>query len=233
MNKILPDAREAVADVPDGAVVLIGGFGGSGLPANLVQALVAQGARNLTVVCNDAMEWLPLVQSGQVRKLIAGFTTHPLKPEVTGLIDGLVKAGRLDAETLPHGTLEERIRAGAGGIAAFYTPAGVGTMVEEGKEKRVFNGREYLLEMALKADYALVKGWQADRWGNVVCRLSTGNHNIVMAMGARTTIAEVEEVVALGELDPNRVDIPGIFVKRVVQAPKIVRWFIKGEDPVS
>jgi 3-oxoacid CoA-transferase A subunit len=232
MNKVVLSLREAVADIPVGAVVLIGGFGGSGLPSHLVNALVEQGARDLTIVCNDPQEWLPFAHSRQMRKLISGFTNHPLRPEWTRLIDGLVKEGQLEVETVPHGVLEERIRAGGAGFAAFYSPIGIGTMVEGGKEKRLFEGREYLLEMALKADYALVKGWKADRWGNVVTRLAAGNRNITMAMGARITIAEVEEIVELGELDPNRVDIPGIFVNRVVQAPKVVRWFIKGEDPV-
>ena len=230
MNKIVPSVREAVADIPHGASIIIGGFGGSGAPFNLIQALVEQGARELTVMCNDPMEWLPLVTNGRVRKIISGFTGHPLRLEVTEMVDRLVKEGKMEAETLPHGTIEERIRAGGMGIAAFYTPAGVGTQVAEGKEKRVFQGREYILETALKGDYAFVKGWKADRWGNVVTRLAAGNRNITMAVGARITIAEVEEIVKLGGLDPNRIDIPGIFVKRVVQAPKVVKWLVKGQD---
>lgn len=225
MNKIVRTPQEAVADVPDGAVVLVGGFGGAGLPGNLIDALVAQGARELTIACNGSAEWESFVESGQASKIIAGFTGHPRRHEIHALANSLVMAGKLEVETVPHGTLEERIRAGGMGLAAFYTAAGAGTVVAEGKEKRVFDGREYLLEMALKADYALVKGWKADRWGNVVCRLSAGNRNITMAMGARVTIVEVEQIVEVGELDPNRIDIPGIFVQRVVQAPKIVRWF--------
>ncbi|MEE9202479.1 MAG: CoA transferase subunit A [Dehalococcoidia bacterium] len=229
MDKVVSNLAEAVAGVRDGSVVLIGGFGGSGVPYNLIEALLAQGARGLTVVSNDPMEWFPFAEQGRAGKVISGFTSHPVRPEITQVVEEMVRSGRLEAEAVPHGTLEERIRAGGMGIAAFYTPAGVGTPVERGKEKRTFNDREYLLETALKGDVALIKGYQADRFGNVVCRLATGNRNIVMACDAELTIAEVEEIVPVGSLDPNRVDIPGIFVDRVVQAPKVVRWLVRGE----
>lgn len=224
MNKIVGDLQQAVSDICDGATVLIGGFGGAGTPHNLINALVECGARDLTVIANSAVQWWPLVESGRVRRVIAGFTNDPRRPSVTRLVNKLVAEGKLQMETLPHGTLEERLRAGGMGIAAFYTAAGVGTEVEQGKEKRVLAGREYLLEYALRADFALLKGWKADRWANVTCRLGAGNRNIIMATAAKTAIAEVEEIVPLGDLDPNRIDIPGIFVHRVVQAPTVIRW---------
>ena len=229
MDKVFSTPWEAVKEVRDGSVVIVGGFGGSGVPYNLIEALLDQGAKDLTVVSNDPMEWFPFAEKGRVRKVISGFTNHPVRAEITEEVEKLVRAGKLEAEAVPHGTLEERIRAGGMGIAAFYTPTGVGTPVEEGKEKRAFNDREYLLETALKGDVALIKGYQADRFGNVVCRLAAGNRNIVMACAATLTIAEVEEIAPPGSIDPNRVDIPGIFVNRVVQAPKIVRWLVRGE----
>ena len=229
MDKVFSTPWEAVKEVRDGSVVIVGGFGGSGVPYNLIEALLDQGAKDLTVVSNDPMEWFPFAEKGRVRKVISGFTNHPVRAEITEEVEKLVRAGKLEAEAVPHGTLEERIRAGGMGIAAFYTPTGVGTPVEEGKEKRAFNGREYLLETALKGDVALIKGYQADRFGNVVCRLAAGNRNIVMACAATLTIAEVEEIAPPGSIDPNRVDIPGIFVNRVVQAPKVVRWLVRGE----
>lgn len=224
MNKIVEDIRRAVSDVPDGATVLIGGFGGAGTPHNLVHALIERGARDLTLVANSAVQWWPLVERGQVRRVIAGFTGDPRRPSVTRTINKLVAEGRLQMETVPHGTLEERLRAGGMGIAAFYTAAGIGTEVEAGKEKRLLDGRPYLLECALRADFALIKGWKADRWANVACRLGAGNRNVIMATAAKTTIAEVEAIVPLGDLDPNRIAIPGIFVHRVVQAPKVAWW---------
>jgi 3-oxoacid CoA-transferase A subunit len=229
VDKVFSTPREAVKEIRDGSVVIVGGFGGSGVPYNLIEALLAQGAKDLTVVSNDPMEWFPFAEKGRARKVISGFTNHPVRAEITEEVEKLVRAGKLEAEAVPHGTLEERIRAGGMGIGAFYTPTGVGTPVEEGKEKRAFNGKEYLLETALKGDVALVKGYQADRFGNVVCRLAAGNRNIVMACAATLTIAEVEEIVPPGSIDPNRVDIPGIFINRVVQAPKVVRWLVRGE----
>ena len=179
MDKIVADLDQAVSDIADGATVLIGGFGGSGTPYNLLNALVRKGVRHLTVVSNSAAQWWPLVENGQVRKVVSGFTNHPLRPSVTKAVNRLVLDGKLEVETVPHGTLEERLRAAGMGIAAFYTPAGVGTDVGQGKERRTIAGREYLLEYALAADFALVKGWKGDRWGNIVCRLGAGNRNII------------------------------------------------------
>ena len=232
MNKVVAGIEEAVADILDGAIVLIGGFGGSGNPYNLIEALVKQGAKNLTVVCNDWTQWSPFLENKQVRKLIAGFTNHPFRPEVAEITERAYEAGELELETAPHGTLSERMRCGKMGIPAFYVRTGVGTVVESGKEKRAFDGKEYILEHAIKGDFSLIKGYKADRWGNVVCRFAAGNRNIDMAGAARVTIAEVEEVVNAGELDPDRIDIPGIFVDRVVQAKKIWRW-LAGHETIG
>lgn len=233
MNKVYGSCAEAVADVWDGATVLVGGFGGSGTPFNLVDALVAHGARDLTIVGNSPPEWLPFVQAGLARKIISGFTNHPIRPQITEMVEGLIRDGKLEAETVPHGILEERIRAAGAGIPAFYSPVGVGTPLEAGKEKRALEGKEFLLERALRADFALVKGHKGDRSGNITCRLAAGNRNITMAQGGTATIAEVEEIVEAGELDPNRVDIPGIFVQRVVRAPKVSRWLSEGAGSVD
>lgn len=230
MNKLVPGLKEALADCHDGAVVLIGGFGGNGNPFNLIEALGEQGARDLTVICNDFSQWGPLVLNKQVSRLISGFTAHPMRPEYGEAVKEQLEAGIMqEAMTVPHGTLEERIRAGGMGIAAFYTPTGVGTSVAEGKEMRSFDNKEYILETALKADFALVKGYKADRLGNCVCRLSARNRNVIMATAARCTIVEVENIAEVGELDPENIHIQGIFVDRVVKAPKVTRWMVGHE----
>ncbi|MDP6782704.1 MAG: 3-oxoacid CoA-transferase [Dehalococcoidia bacterium] len=224
MDKSVTDIDQAVSDIQDGATILIGGFGGSGTPFNLLNALIRKGARKLTVVSNSSAQWWPLVESGQVSRIISGFTNNPRRSVVTDTVNKLVLEEKLRVETVPHGTLEERLRAAAMGIAAFFTTAGVGTDIEKGKRKEVFGSQEYLLEHALHADFALVKGWKGDRWGNIVCRLGAGNRNIIMAAAGKTTIAEVEEVVELGTLEPNRIEIPGVFVQRVIRAPKVTVW---------
>jgi len=230
MNKIVPDVKEAIADVHDGAGVIIGGFGGNGNPFNLIEALAEEGPRNLKVYCNDFSQWGPLVMNRQVSYLMSGFTAHPMRPEYGKAVEEQMEEGIMrEAVTVPHGTLEERIRAGGMGIAAFYTPTGVGTQVEEGKEKRVFDGREYLMETAIKADFALVKGYQADRFGNVICRLSSRNRNVIMASAAKITIVEVEEIADVGDLDPEKIHIPGIFINKVVKAPKVQQWLVGRE----
>jgi len=231
MNKIVDDVKQALADVFDGAVVLIGGFGGSGNPHNLMNALVEQGARGLTIVSNDWTQWTALLENGQVRSLISGFTNHPFRPETTKLAEELCQENKLELETVPHGILEERIRAAKVGISAFYCPVGVGTVVEQGKEKRNIDGKECLLQHSLKADFALIKGYKGDRLGNIQCRFAAGNRNITMAGAATVTIAEVEQTVEAGEIDPERVNIPGIFVDRVVKMPKLVRWLDGHEVP--
>lgn len=230
MNKIVNSLEEAIADIQDGSVILVGGFGNSGTPHNLVQAIIKKGVKKLTIIGNGSSEFYPFVQAGIASKIVGGFTNSPIRPEVTNTVEKQIAEGKLEAETIPHGTLDERLRAGASGIAAFYTQAGIGTEVAKGKEKRMFGGKKYMLETALRGEFSIVKGYQADRWGNVYCRLSATNRNLTMAMAADITIAEVEEIVELGQLDPEKVSIPGIFVRRVVKAPKIVTWLVREKE---
>ena len=217
MNKILPNAEAAVADIFDGATIMVGGFGLSGIPENLIEAVVAKGARNLTVISNNAgLEGIGVgrwLENGQIKKIIGSYVGD------NKLYEELVRMGKLEADLIPQGSLSERIRAGGAGIPAFYTPTGVGTVVAEGKEVREFNGRPYLLEHALKADFALIKAWRGDRWGNLVYRKTTRNFNPMMATAARITIAEVEQIVELGALDPEAIVTPGIYVQRIIQGP--------------
>ncbi len=215
MNKLFPSADAAVADIPDGASIMVGGFGLCGIPENLIDALCRKGVKNLTVISNNAgvdhFGLGKLLDTGQIRKLIGTYVGE------NRVLEDLVLRGAIEMELNPQGTFAERIRAGGAGIPAFYTPAGVGTVVAEGKEQREFDGRRYLLERALRADFALVKAWKGDRWGNLIYRKTARNFNPVMATAARVTIAEVEELVDLGELDPNCVATPGIYVKRIVR----------------
>jgi 3-oxoacid CoA-transferase A subunit len=224
-NIVYATFDEAVAGIPDGATIMVPGFGGVGVPRNLLEALSRQGAKDLTVVSNnhgvldDQIDVGTLVETGQVRKMICSFTapTHPsrITPFVQKYNDGEV-----DAELLPQGTLAERIRAAASGIGGFYTPASVGTELADGKEHREINGRVYVLEYALPADYALVRAWKADTLGNLQFRLAGRSFNPIMAMAAKTTIVEVEnDIMAPGELDPDHVDVPGVYVHRMVRIP--------------
>jgi len=217
LNKILPNAESAVADIFDGATIMVGGFGLSGIPENLINAVRAKGVRNLTVISNNAgLEGIGVgrwLENGQIKKIIGSYVGD------NKLYEELVRKGQLEADLIPQGTLSERIRAGGAGIPAFYTPTGVGTVVAEGKEVREFDGRPYLLERALKADFALIKAYRGDRWGNLVYRKTTRNFSPMMATAARTTIAEVEEIVELGALDPEAVVTPGIYVDRIIQGP--------------
>ena len=217
MNKILPNAEAAVADLFDGATIMVGGFGLCGIPENLIEAVRARGVRNLTVISNNAGvegfgvgRWL---ENGQIRKIIGTYIGD------NKLYEELVMKGQLEADLIPQGSFSERIRAGGAGIPAFYTPTGVGTVVERGKEVREFDGRPYLLECALKADFALVKAWRGDRWGNLVYRKTARNFNPMMATAARVTIAEVEEIVELGALDPEAIVTQGVYVQRIIQGP--------------
>jgi 3-oxoadipate CoA-transferase alpha subunit len=223
IDKITPSVELAVAGIKDGAVIMLGGFGQAGTPFNLVQALVEQGAQDLTVISNSISQAAPLVEKKRVRKLIASFPIWVDRTRPNPL-DEQVPAGNIELVTMPQGTLAEAIRAGGAGIAAFYTPTGAGTFVEEGKEKRSFNGKECLLEPALKADVALIKAYKGDRIGNLVYRMTARNFNPLMATAAELTIAEVEEIVDVGELDPETIVTPGIFVHRVVKAPRRGRW---------
>lgn len=189
MNKIVDSIDEALADINDGAVVLISGFGGSGNPHSLVNGLVQRGPKGLTIVSNDWTQWTPLLENSQVERIISGFTNHPFHIEVTKLAEDLAQAGKLELETWPHGILEERIRCAKMGISAFYYSVGIGTVMEPNREKRNIDGRECLLFHALKTDFALVKGYKGDRLGNIQCRFTAANRNVTMAGAAKVTIA--------------------------------------------
>ena len=228
MNKIYPSPAEAVADAFDGAVIMCGGFGQVGSPSNLIFALRDQGARNLTLITNniglgDRLDIL--FENQQVRKVIASFPIRTWGPRRTAL-EAQWRDGEVEVEVVPQGTMIERIRAGGAGIGGFYTPTGVGTVVEQGKERRTIDGRDYLLELPLRADFAFVRAQRADPLGNLVYRMTARNFNPVMATAADVTIAEVEEIVETGTLDPEVIVTPGVYVDRVVQAERDeVRWF--------
>jgi 3-oxoacid CoA-transferase A subunit len=226
INKVFGSFQEAVADIKDGSVIFIGNFAGpGGTPFFLIKALRDQGAKNLTIVANtaggigltlDYDDHRILFQNHQVKKVIASFpfSTSAKRPSDA---EKQILAGEVELELVPQGTLAERIRAGGAGIAAFYTPTGPGTIIEEGKEKRYFNGRPHLLEYGLKADYALVRAWKADTLGNLIFRGTQRQFNPMMAMGADIAIAEVDEIVKPGDINPNCVVVPGIFIKRIVK----------------
>lgn len=215
MNKVVKDAEAAVHDIQDGATIMVGGFGVSGIPENLIAALRKKGVKDLTVISNNAgindFGLGFLLQTRQIRKMIATYVGE------NELFERQFLDGDLEVELVPQGTFSERIRAGGAGIAAFFTPTGAGTLVQEGKETRVFEGRNYILEQALKADFALIKAYRGDAMGNLVYRKTARNFNPMMATAARTTIAEVEELVPVGSIDPDHVHTPGIFVKRIFQ----------------
>lgn len=215
MNKVFASTREAVADIPNGAMLMAGGFGLCGIPEQLIAALVERGVKDLTVVSNNAgvddFGLGLLLQTRQIRKMISSYVGENKTFERQFL------NGELEVELVPQGTLAERIRAGGAGIPAFYTPTGFGTPVAEGKEIREFNGRACVLERSLFADFALIKAWRGDRHGNLVFRRTARNFNPMMATAARVTIAEVEELVEPGEIDPDSVHTPGIFVQRIVR----------------
>ena len=215
MNKVFSSAAEAVADIPNDAVLMAGGFGLSGIPETLIAALVQAGPTGLTFISNNAgvddFGLGLLLQTRQIKKMISSYVGENKTFERQYL------SGELEVELTPQGTLAERIRAGGAGIPAFYTPTGVGTLVAEGKETRDFSGRTFVMEQALTADFAFVKAWKADTHGNLVFRKTARNFNPTMAMAAKITIAEVEELVQPGELDPDHVHTSGIFVQRVVQ----------------
>ena len=215
MNKVIPDLKQAIADIQDGATVMIGGFGLCGIPENLIQALVEKGVRNLTVISNNAgtedFGIGLLLGNQQVKKMIASYVGE------NRTFEELVRNGKLQIELSPQGTLAERIRAGGAGIGGFYTPTGYGTIAAENKETRTWSGRHYVLELPLRAQFALVKAWRGDPLGNLVYRATARNFNPVMATAADVTIAEVEELVEPGSLNPDHVDTPGIYVQRILQ----------------
>jgi 3-oxoadipate CoA-transferase alpha subunit len=217
INKIIPTLEEAVADIHDGATVMIGGFGNAGMPAALIDALIAQGARDLTIVNNNAGNGdtglAALLKARQVRKIICSF---PRQAD-SHVFDALYRAGEIELELTPQGNLAERIRAAGAGIGGFFTPTGYGTLLAEGKETRLINGRHYVLESPIHADFALIKALRGDRWGNLVYRKTARNFGPIMAMAAKCAIAQVSDIVELGELDPENIVTPGIFVQRVVK----------------
>ena len=214
MNKVLPSADAAVALVPDGASILMGGFGLCGIPENLVEALGRRGTRNLTIISNnagaDGFGIYHLLKARQVRKMISTYIGDNKEFERQLL------AGDIEVELVPQGTFSERIRAGGAGIGGFYTPTAYGTLAAEGKETRIIDGKPQVLEMALRADFAFVRAWKGDPMGNLVYRRTARNFNPIMATAARVTIAEVEHLVEPGAIDPDHVITPGIFVKHVV-----------------
>jgi len=217
IDKVKASAAEALADVKDGSTVMIGGFGTAGMPFTLIDALIAQGAKHLTVVANNAGNGntglAALLKAGRVRKILCSF---PRQTD-SWVFDELYRAGKIELEVVPQGNLAERIRAAGAGIGAFYCPTGYGTLLAGNRETRRINGRDYVLEYPIQGDVALIRAHKADRWGNLVYRKTARNFGPVMAMGARTTVAEVNEVVALGALDPEAIVTPGIFVQRIVK----------------
>jgi 3-oxoadipate CoA-transferase, alpha subunit len=224
INKVVTTPEKALADVPDGATVLIGGFGNAGMPAELIDALIGQGARNLTIVNNNAGNGdsglAALIKAKRVRKILCSF---PRQAD-SWHFDAAYRAGEIELELVPQGTLAERIRAAGAGIGAFFTPTAYGTRLAEGKETRRIGERDYVLEYPIHADFALIKADRADRWGNLVYRKSARNFGPIMAAAAKCTVAQVRETVELGEIDPEVVVTPGIFVSRVVRiAPAVKR----------
>ena len=219
INKIVRSMAEAMAGIRDGSVVLLGGFGSIGQPNALIYGLIEQGAKDLTVVANNAgvghVGLARLMEVGRVRKIICSFprTSDPI------VFESLYRAGRIELEVMPQGTMAERIRAAGAGIPAFYTATAAGTVLGHGKEEREFGGRKYVLEEALYGDVALIEAWEADRWGNLTYRSSARNFNPVMATAATLTVAQAQHIVELGELDPEKVMTAGIFVHRVVHVP--------------
>jgi 3-oxoadipate CoA-transferase alpha subunit len=221
IDKIVASAAEAVADVPDGATVMIGGFGTAGLPDALTDALIAQGARELTIVNNNAGNGdaglAALIGAGRVRKIICSFP----RQSDSWHFDRAWREGRIELELVPQGNLAERIRAAGAGIGGFFTPTGYGTELARAKETRFLDGRWQVFETPIHADYALIKAERGDRWGNLTYRMTARNFGPVMAMAARVTIASVHEIVELGALDPEAVVTPGLFVQRVVQVARM------------
>jgi 3-oxoadipate CoA-transferase, alpha subunit len=219
INKIVQSIADAMAGIRDGSVVLVGGFGSIGQPNALIYGLIDQGAKDLTVVANNAgvghIGLARLMEVGRVRKIICSDprTTDPV------VFEELYRTGRIELEVMPQGTMAERMRAAGAGIPAFYTPTSVGTLLAKGKEVREFSGRQYVLEEAFSGDVALIEAWEADRWGNLTYKSSARNFNPIMATAAKLTIAQAQHIVELGALDPEHVGTPGIFVNRVVHVP--------------
>src|SRR5579863_7576844 len=232
MNKVVASADEAIRDVGDGSSIMLGGFGLCGIPENLIRALVRKGSKNLTTMSNnagvDGFGVGLLLAAGQIRRHIGTYVGE------NKLLESMVLSGKIQLDLVPQGTFSERIRAAGAGIPAFFTPTGVGTMVAEGKETREFDGRTYLMERGLKADFALVKAWRGDRMGNLMYRKTARNFNPMMATAAKVTIAEVEELVEVGELDGDQVHTPSVYVQRIFQGElyekRIERVTVRRQD---
>ncbi len=224
MNKVAASIQEAIADVDEGAELMVGGFGLCGIPENLIRALCEKGSRNLTLISNNAgladFGVGLLLRNRQVRRLVASDVGENL------MFEDLVRNGELKIELTPQGTLAERIRAGGAGLGGFYTPTGYGTIAAENKETRTWNGRHYVLELPLRAQFAFVKAWKGDSVGNLVYRATARNFNPDMATAADVTIAEVEELVQPGVLDPDHVHTPGIYVQRILQGVRYEKPFL-------
>src|SRR3954468_16225921 len=222
MNKVVDSIETALRDVQDGAVIMSGGFGLCGNPENLILGLLRKGVKGLTVVsnnCGTTDKGLGvLLATRQIRKMISSYVGENKELERQFL------GGELEVELNPQGTLAERIRAGAFGIGGFYTPTGVGTKIAEGKETRTIDGREYVLERPLKADFALIRAWKADRWGNLIFRKTTRNFSPLMCMAAKTTIVEAEQIVNVGELEGDQIHLPSVFVHRIIQGRDYQKW---------
>ena len=215
MNKVVANSDEAIQDVFDGATIMIGGFGLCGIPENLIRALARKGSKNLKTISNnvgvDGFGMGLLLAAGQIRSHIGSYVGE------NRLLEQMVLEKKIDLELAPQGTFAERIRAGGAGIPAFFTPTGVGTIVSENKEAREFDGRKYVMERALKADFALIKAYKGDKWGNLMYRKTARNFNPMMAAAAKVTIVEVEELVEVGSLDPDKIMTPSIYVDRIFQ----------------
>lgn len=215
MNKVFNNAKDAIFDITNNQTLMLGGFGLCGIPENSIAALVESGVKGLTCISNNAgvddFGIGLMLQKKQVKKMISSYVGENAEFERQLL------SGELEVDLIPQGTLAERCRAAGAGIPAFFTPAGVGTEVAEGKETRIFNGKTYLMEHAFDADFAIVKAWKGDRYGNLIFKDTARNFNTMMAMAGKITIAEVEELVQVGELDPNHIHVPGIFVHRIFQ----------------
>src|SRR5213594_1537986 len=215
MNKVVASADEAIRDVFDGASIMVGGFGLCGIPENLIRALVRKGVKDLTTISNNAgVDGLGnglLLAAGQITKHIGTYVGE------NKLLEQMVLQRKVDLDLVPQGTFSERIRAGGAGIPAYFTPTGVGTIVADGKETRDFDGRLYVMERALEADFAFIKAWKGDKWGNLVYRKTARNFNPMMATAATVTIAEVEHLVEVGELEPDLIHTPSVFVNRIFQ----------------
>jgi 3-oxoacid CoA-transferase subunit A len=222
MNKIYPSAKEAVADIPDGCTLMSGGFGLSGNPENLIQALRDKDVKGLTIISNNCgtteLGLGILLANKQVKKMVSSYVGE------NKIFEKQFLSGELEVELNPQGTLAERIRAGGCGIGGFFTPTGAGTPLAEGKETRMIDGRLHVLETPLKADFAIVRAWKADRWGNLVFRKTARNFSPMMCMAAKVTIVEAEHIVDVGEIDGDAVHVPSIFVHRIIQSQNLNKW---------